>query len=184
MEHRIRAKASELGLKNGGPDEAYVRENLDAALGHEYRAFFDVCDWLSVQLRKKIRLTLEPYSTAALNAAVPDYYKEVRPQLEKITLEIAAGRSGKDIAVQGDLLQEVTRYNAVIARLKAFVVSLPAAVTALESFKQKEAVVISRLNTCARHARQLRDEICGALEPYSPAAINSALSDYYNEVRL
>ncbi len=144
LEHLMRAKASELGLKDGGSDAAYIRENLDAALGHEYRAFFDVCDWLSVQLRKKIRVTLEPYSTAVLNTAVPDYYREVRPQLEQIALEITAIRGGKDIAVKGDLLQEVERYNAVIERLKAFVLRLPTCVPALEELKQKEAAAARR----------------------------------------
>jgi hypothetical protein len=47
---------------------------------------------------------------------------------KQITLESAAVRGGKDIAVKGDLLQEVDRYNGVIERLKAFVArSLPGA---------------------------------------------------------
>ncbi len=147
LEHLMRSKASELGLKNGGPDDAYILENLDAALGHEYRAFFDVCDWLSVQLRKKIRKTLEPYSATALNSAVPDYYREVRPQLEQIILEIAAVRGAKDIAAKSDILDEVGRYNAVLEKLKAFVARLPACVAALEELKRKEVEATRRTQT-------------------------------------
>lgn len=144
LEHIIRSKANELGLKEGGSSDAYIHENLDAALGHEYRAYFDTCDWLSVQLRKKIRLTLDPYSQTTLTAAVPDYYREVRPQLEQIIIDIAAIRGAKDIAVKRDILEEVGRYNAVLERLKSFVARLPACVPALEELKQKEAKAAGR----------------------------------------
>jgi len=140
LEHIVRSKANELGLREGeAPDEKYLEENLNRAVGHEYRAFFDISDWLSVKLREKIRITLEPYTPTVINTAVPDYYREVRPQLEQIILEIAAIRGAKDIAVKGDILGEVERYNAVLERLKAFVARLPACVPALEELKQKEA---------------------------------------------
>lgn len=144
FEHLMRAKASELGLKSGGPDHAYIRENLSAAVGHEYRAFFDMADWLSLKLRQRIREELNPYSKDAIKAVLPDYYDRVRPRLESFVHEIAAIREAKDIGLNEGLLAEVERYNLVLEELKAFVQRLSSVKPALEEFREKEERALNR----------------------------------------
>src|SRR5271157_4774385 len=66
-EHAIRAKGNELGM-TGVKDDKYIEFNLQKVLSHEYRAFFDICDWLSLILRQRIQDTLKPYDNETINA--------------------------------------------------------------------------------------------------------------------
>lgn len=141
LEHVVRAKACELGLNHlsGDPDD-YTLANLDRALGHEYRAFFDVCDWLTVILRQRIRDTLAPFAPYPdiVQTVIPNYYDEIRPALERLNQQIADIRTRKDI--KGDVLDEVEHYNAVVIKLKAFADSLSSKVPSLQELKEaKEA---------------------------------------------
>ncbi len=84
LEHIMRAKAAELGfLADLEPDNklGYIEKNLDKAIGHLYRAFFDTADWLSVIIRQKIITALETYDNRCITAVIPEYYKE---KLEKL----------------------------------------------------------------------------------------------------
>ena len=54
LEHLCRVKAAELGLKTGGEDiDKYILINIEKAIGHLYRAFFDAADFLCIILRER-----------------------------------------------------------------------------------------------------------------------------------
>ena len=116
LEHIIRAKAAALGVSKE-PDvaaEEYAAHSYDKAIGHEYRAFFDAADWVSVRLREIITDRLKPFSQECISAVLPDYYKQLRPQVEKICREIARIRGDKDIAKGNNVLDEVCEYQETI----------------------------------------------------------------------
>ena len=142
-EHVVRAKANELGV-TGAPNPEYIKRNLDKVLGHEYRAFFDICDWLSMNLRARLINLLAPYDNAAINAVIPDYYTDVRPKLDQICNEIAKLRSSKDIALTDDIQKHVEDYNGIINKLISDVTKISTAIPALEEFKQKNTKVESK----------------------------------------
>mgnify|MGYP000892550380 CR=1 FL=1 len=136
LEHIIRAKACAVGLNHLVGDPAdYQRANLDKALGHEYRAYFDVCDWLTVVLRQRIRETLAPYTEhpEIIREVIPNYYADIRPALEKLTQQIADVRTRKDI--KGDVLEEVEQYNKIVLELKTFADDLSSKVPSLIELK-------------------------------------------------
>jgi hypothetical protein len=142
-EHVVRAKANELGMTSA-PDPEYIKRNLDKVLGHEYRAFFDICDWLSMNLRAKLIELLQPYDNTAINTIIPTYYTEIRPQLDKICNEIAKLRSTKDIALTDDIQQHVNDYNEIIKKLIADLTRISTCVPALEEYKCKNTKVESK----------------------------------------
>ena len=142
-EHVVRAKANELGI-SGAPNEEYIKKNLDKVLGHEYRAFFDICDWLSMNLRARIIESLNPYDNETINAIVPAYYTEVRPKLDEICNGIATLRSTKDIALTDDIQRHVNEYNEIIKKLIADVSKISTCIPALEEYKKKNKVVESK----------------------------------------
>jgi hypothetical protein len=86
LDHIMRAQAAELGMREGGDD--YIATNLDKALGHCYRAFFDIADWLSTRLRERILDALKPHSTACIREVLPEYYARWRPRIDEICREI------------------------------------------------------------------------------------------------
>jgi hypothetical protein len=93
---------------------------LDKAVSHAYRAFFDQADFMSITLRKKISSIFSPYSNSALNNIVPDYYRVIRPELEKINVGISDILNKKDISKNNEILDEVNQYkNTLVSGYKS-----------------------------------------------------------------
>jgi hypothetical protein len=138
-EHAIRAKANELGFTAEPANNAdYIEANLDKVLGHEYRAFFDICDWLSVNLRKRIIDYLGPYDNEAINAVIPTYYTDIRPKYERFCSEIAKLRATKDIGKSHEIVEHVADYNGIVLELIGQMETISASVPALEEYKRKQ----------------------------------------------
>jgi hypothetical protein len=135
LEHIIRCQASKAGIRP--PDAGYEQANLDKALGHEYRAFFDVADWISISLRERIADALGPFPNEAIAAVIPDYYRTIRPGIERLNIEIARIRSAKDIAGD-DILRQTTEYDAKIRELTEFNRTLAAHVPSLLEWHAKD----------------------------------------------
>src|ERR1017187_8808878 len=115
LDHILRAKAAEVGIKPG-VDLKYQQIQLDKALGHLYRAYFDVADWLAICIRDRVVKVLKRYSAECIKAAIPEYYRTFRTSLEEIPLAIAELRNRKDIG-GSDLLAEVDHYEEQLDKL-------------------------------------------------------------------
>lgn len=114
-EHMIRAKTSEIGMREYKED--YIRENLRCALGHEYRAFFDIADFYSITLRERIDEYLDPFSTEAIKTCIPEYYTQYRTKIYQITEAITEFRNSKDIGDSVELLPRVEEYDKLLEEL-------------------------------------------------------------------
>ena len=117
-EHVVRAQANRLGVDGREPDEEYQRDCFNKALGHEYRAFFDCADWISVILRDEIFEAVKPYDGSCLRDVLPDYYGKYRARVMVISVRIAEIRGKKDISKALEILSEVHDYNAAIEELR------------------------------------------------------------------
>lgn len=133
LEHIIRAKADECGSE---PNQEYQRENLKKALGHEYRSYFDCADWLAVILRDDILTTLRPYDSEHIQDAIPEYYSDLRPQLERIAHKVAQIRAAKDVA-GNSIIEGVEQYKEVIRALSPIHDRVMAALPGLIELRQK-----------------------------------------------
>jgi hypothetical protein len=142
-EHVVRAKANELAVV-GKPDPIYIENNLVSALGHEYRAFFDICDWLSIILRERLSRLLEPYDNKTISNVIPIYYTQIRPQFERLNTDIAKLRGNKNIAQKDDIINHVTEYNAIMEKLIDWITSISESVPALEDYKKREEAADTR----------------------------------------
>ena len=119
-------------------DSDYSNKNIDKAIGHVYRAFFDSADWLAVSLRENILETLEGYGNDCISAVMPRYYTHIRGDIHDITLEIAAIRDSKDIGESVSLIEEVAKYRSKIDALLEYNKLIGSKVPALEEFKEKK----------------------------------------------
>jgi hypothetical protein len=139
LDHIIRVKAAERGI-NGEvetKEPEYVKCSVDKAIGHVYRAFFDAADWFSVCIRERITKALKWYSHDCITAVIPNYYPELRPRVDRICMEIAAIRGGKDIAKKNNLLPEVTEYRTAIDDLLKIHGQIQSCVPALVDWRWK-----------------------------------------------
>lgn len=137
LEHIIRAKAHEFGVGPQGVGNGYANDTLDKALGHEFRAFYDISDWLSIILREQISEELSRYAPDVIQKVIPDYYSKIRPQLETLPGRIASLRAKKDI--KGDILTEVAEYDKIVDELMAFRIALISRIPSLEEVKRGES---------------------------------------------
>ena len=103
FDHLMRIDAVGLGLiDNDHPDE-YIRGNLEKAIGHLYRAFFDIVDWLSLELRNEVIEEFGDFSHECIADVMPEYYSEVRPKVDELSEKIATIRSKKDVTDSGTI---------------------------------------------------------------------------------
>lgn len=140
-EHITRVKAIELGLgklPEGLTLQQYIERNLQSALGHECRAFFDLADMHYTIIHKKIRILLEPYSNSCIAEVLPQYYSKMRPQLEQLGEEVKELRAEKDVAKIASSNEYVARYMDVIDKLGEFVKKTSESVPVLLEFSIKE----------------------------------------------
>jgi len=97
FDHLMRIFAVKLGVKEE-KDEEYIRINMDKVFGHVYRAGYDTLDFAALILRDKINKEVSGFSHSAIQAAIPNYYSEIRPVVESITSDIIKLRTDKDVA--------------------------------------------------------------------------------------
>ncbi len=98
LEHIVRATSKCLNSnENCSEDDfEYIKANLDKALGHIYRAFYDCSDILSIVLRKKISEGLKPFTYEEIVEAWTGY-SQIRERLIKIPSQFQELRIKKDI---------------------------------------------------------------------------------------
>lgn len=74
----------------------YVHKNMEKAIGHEYRAFFDSLDFFTISLRRRIRDALTGYTYDQIYSVYPAY-AELKQQLTEMPEKIACFRMRKDV---------------------------------------------------------------------------------------
>ncbi|ODS36389.1 hypothetical protein BEH94_12075 [Candidatus Altiarchaeales archaeon WOR_SM1_SCG] len=117
FDHLMRLAAVKLEIRPE-PGEGYVKNQLEKVLGHVFRGAFDTLDKLSITLREKITNELSPFSVYAIQAALPDYYSKIKPDIEEITEKIAEKRANKDVSLI--CYAEIEEYSNLIERLKKY----------------------------------------------------------------
>jgi len=124
LDHLIRIVA----IEKLGSLEHSANSQYDKLMSHIRRAFFDVCDMLTINYRNKIVSLLEPYDPSVIMSAVDRYYSEIRPFIEGLDLRIVdyRTRKGKEdiedsivVAYEQDTLKLKEYYLDVLKCLEA-----------------------------------------------------------------
>lgn len=121
-------------------EEYKDRDAVDEAKklkSHLRRAFFDICDMISIHYRNKIIDILQNYNVEEIQSALPNYYSQVRPRIEKISEEISSMRTDKRF--NGDKEEEtaVEDYPKVIEELQGYYYEICGALPSLIEIRQK-----------------------------------------------
>nr|WP_297275103.1 hypothetical protein [uncultured Agathobaculum sp.] len=105
-EHIVRAYGEI--LESEQEDDEYVLKNFDKAISHEYRAYFDALDFLTISIRERIHHELECFSYEQIVSVFPGYTK-LKATLSEFPQTIANLRIKKDIG-SIDRLELVKEY--------------------------------------------------------------------------
>lgn len=117
FDHIARVYGSHMLKRKIDDVEKYKEDNMNKAVGHTYRAFFDTADWLSYICRNKIRMLLSGYNKEQISERY-DKYDETKKILESIPKEIARIRENKDLSDdESILIKEVEQYSHILDQL-------------------------------------------------------------------
>jgi DNA repair exonuclease SbcCD ATPase subunit len=114
LDHIRRLIAKE---KNIAQDALSSDDEESKLIGHFRRAFFDVCDMLSINYRNKISEFLKPYGYDTIKTVFPDYYAVTRSRIEEINTLIASYRNEKGQNIENDL-DSFDKYSKLVLELK------------------------------------------------------------------
>jgi hypothetical protein len=85
-------------------DEQEWKNQFNKFNSHLDRAFFDICDMVSINYRNKIVDIVVRYDTETIRTAIPQYFTEWRMQIEDISERIAKYRLQKGTRVSNEEL--------------------------------------------------------------------------------
>lgn len=115
-EHIIRAYTRKCEKQSLSKDDKnYMAKNIEKAIGHEYRAFFDTIDYLTICLRELIAEELKGVSYQELIKIYPEY-DEYKKKLVDMPEHIAKCRELKDIG-SNEMLQFASSYGNTVDEL-------------------------------------------------------------------
>lgn len=130
-DHVIRVYATKNRINEVDDVDAYMQKNMSKALGHEYRAFFDTADWLTLICRERINKLLQGETRADIERKYPGY-KELKKMLLSLPDEIAQLRENKDIGKESTtVLDEVDQYVKILDKLLRYYKELVIAIEEL-----------------------------------------------------
>lgn len=127
-DHIIRVYAAQGGkIKIENADD-YMKKNMSKALGHEYRAFFDTADWLTLICRERINTLLKGKSKEEVEQKYPNY-GEFKEMLLELPHEIADLREKKDAGKTSEsFLNDIDRYVEILDKLLSYYKELAKAI--------------------------------------------------------
>ena len=142
FDHVMRVKAIEdeevlSKVFKGELSDDFGKQNLQSAISHLYRAFFDTCDSISISYRERIRESLEGFSKEAIATALPDYYPKMRPRIDEINREIASMRINKG-QNPSTKMQDINHYTETIEELAGYLGKVNAAQSSLLELQASE----------------------------------------------
>jgi len=135
FDHLMRVFAFKLGFKPTNAD--YALKNLERALGHLYRADYDLVDWLSILFKEKVRDELKSFSARTVQEIFPKYYQEIKPYFEiEAPKEISKLRDIRDIAKPSK--SNLNEFVEIFGRLKSYYEEILEIKPSLVEYEKKE----------------------------------------------
>lgn len=118
-EHIVRANSKAFCNDFKNEDINYIKSNMEKAIGHEYRAFFDTADFLCITLRSRIINRLEKFQYNQIIKEWSDY-EIARKRIINITEDIATIRIKKDVGSSEQMYELIIRYKGIVEELIEF----------------------------------------------------------------
>lgn len=89
-----------------GSSEEKVRKAISAAISHLHRGYSDSVEWIYVSVLDEYTSFLRTFTTEQIAKGFPDYYSEIRPELDKIKNQIDKYKINKSIEKVSDVITE------------------------------------------------------------------------------
>ena len=122
-EHVVRASTRAFCNTPNNDDIVYIKANMEKAVGHEYRAFFDTADFLCITLRNRIISRLESFQYNQI-LIVWSEYEKARERIITITEDIASIRLKKDVGSSDKMCDLIFEYKGIVEELIKYYIKI------------------------------------------------------------
>lgn len=144
LDHLMRISAI-INLEEYGEYDAVEESN--SLYGHLKRAYFDICDMITIHYRNSIVDILSKYEKDEIQSSIPSYYSEIRPKLEAASENIAIFRTENrfsknrnDIEEYYQLIEKLSKYYNTVLHAESSLMDLKA-----ERLKKENKDKISKI---------------------------------------
>jgi hypothetical protein len=116
FDHMMRVFAVRFEIKK--EDNGYEMRNLNASFRHIYRATFELLDYIRICQKMWVDKTLNGISPQTLVAVFPEYYKEIKPEIDRALEDLPRYREKKDI---GDpKIDDIKNYVSYVRKIQSY----------------------------------------------------------------
>lgn len=96
-----------------------VDKQVEKLWSHLRRAYYDICDMLSINYRNKIIDSLKIYSSDEIMKVIPEYYSDIRPDIDRLSTKIGELRDKKNFNTKNEI-SNCDEYKEIIYKLKNY----------------------------------------------------------------
>ncbi|MEA1924870.1 MAG: hypothetical protein U9M95_03280 [Candidatus Altiarchaeota archaeon] len=115
--------------------EDYIKDNFKKTYGHVYRSGYDALDWVTLIIRDDMIDIMKQFPLETINEVCPEYYREIKADVEQISNEIASIRAKKDVGI--DHFDNFLEYVELMKRLENHNITLTSKVNAMTEYTDK-----------------------------------------------
>lgn len=116
FDHLMRVFAVKFDLKE--KNDGYEMRNLNASFDHVYRATYEMLDYIRICQKKWIDKNLAGISPQTLVAVFPEYYNEIKPEIDNSLESLPNYRAKKDLANPSK--DDIKNYVVFIRRVQSY----------------------------------------------------------------
>jgi hypothetical protein len=132
-----------LGKENNidGFNSIDIELNLQQTIEHIYRAGYDACDIIAINLYEQIDKMLSPYSSDTIVKVMPNYYSEIKPNLEKLYKQIQNEKIKKGIDEDSFASTYFDGYDSLISKVQDVKLEIEHKMSTLEKLQNKDSEI-------------------------------------------
>jgi len=112
--------------------------SLNRAIKHMFTAFFDVADWTINEIRRLVIIELKRYNPDIIKTAIPDYYSNIRPNLDQLTEKLTKIREEKTF----EKLESIDEYASLLDNAYEYIKKIRYSQGTLIELKKKTRIKV------------------------------------------
>ena len=140
FDHLMRVFAVKFEIKK--ENDGYEMRNLDASFDHIYRATFELLDYIRVCQKIWIDKTLTGISPQTLVVVFPEYYEEIKPEIDRALEDLPIYRVKKDIGDPDK--NDIKNYVIYIRKIQSYFKRINRMLPALYAYEYARQIELSK----------------------------------------
>lgn len=146
LDHFMRA----INYYYNNESDKIIEKAINSAIGHLQRVYSDSIEWMLVSVKEEYLKELNQYSNEQILQGFPEYYSEIRPDIEEITEQVNNYKTNKSIEKTSSVDPEIKSIESyffssdIVTKLETYRNELHKHIKILSEIKFKDRKYIIR----------------------------------------